>query len=406
MNMMDILVYMILIFIFASGVYLLLNCIYLLFFAIAGHFLVHSKEKVVTSYRSILVIIPAYKENEVIIESSLRAIKHVYEGKFDVCVIADGLNQETVLKIANSGCKVIKVNFERSTKGKSLLYAMDHIEGPAYDIALILDIDNIMDKGFLNEVNAAFDHGAKVVQTHRTAKNLNTPFAFLDACNEEINNHIYRKGHAAVGLSPALIGSGMAFEYSYLHNLLKDIGETVGEDKEMDFKIARDRTKIVYLNDTYVFDEKIEDAAVFTQQRTRWIAAQIEFFKKYFKQGFIELFKNGNFEFFNKVLQSMLVPRMLLLGLLGLLSLISILFLKGEVAFFFPVLFLFLCLTLAISLPSKFYKDTRLWMAIVRIPYALWCMVIALFSIRKTKSSFLHTPHAVNSETHDHSSKI
>ncbi len=80
-----------------------------------------------------------------------------------------------------------------------------------------------MAKGFLNEVNVAFDLGAKVVQAHRTAKNLNTPFAFLDACNEEINNHIYRKGHAAIGLSPALIGSGMAFEYNYLHNLLKDL---------------------------------------------------------------------------------------------------------------------------------------------------------------------------------------
>ena len=299
--------------------YLLFNCVYLLFFALAGHFLKKRKVQLPVAYKNICILIPAYRENLVILESSTRAVRHEYKGKFTVVVVADGLNDDTVIKMKDAGVEVIAVNFDKSTKGKSLLYAMDHLPSDLYDAALILDIDNIMADNFLNELNEAFDQGAKVIQAHRTAKNLDTSFAFLDACNEEINNHIYRKGHFAVGLSPALIGSGMAFNFNYLHGLLKDIGETVGEDKELDFKIAKDKNKIIYLNDTFVYDEKIENAAVFTQQRTRWIAAQIEFFKKYFTEGFVQLFKYGNFEFFNKMLQSMLVPRMLLLGLLFIL---------------------------------------------------------------------------------------
>jgi len=380
-----------------TGLYLLMNCLYLLFFAVAGHFLKITKKQGTSQYSNIAVLIPAYRENSVILESSLRAVQHRYMGNFTVFVIADGLEMETITHMEGFGCNVIPVHFEKSTKGKSLLYAMNQIAATGYDIALVLDIDNIMADHYLDEVNEAFQNGAKVVQTHRTAKNLDTTFAFLDACNEEINNHIYRKGHYAVGLSPALIGSGMAFEFNYLLGLLTNIGETVGEDKELDFKIARDGNKIVYLNDTYVFDEKIENAAVFTQQRTRWIAAQIEFFKKYFFAGFRELFVNRNFEFFNKMLQSMLVPRMLLLGLLFVLSVLSLLFLKKPLIWYFPILFGLLCLTLLISLPGKFYRDKRLIAAVFKIPYALWCMVIALFRIKRAKTSFMPTPHTSNS---------
>lgn len=399
--MIDFLRYVISILLSLIGLYLLLNCLYLLFFAIAGHFLKSKKSLFSGNYKRIAILIPAYKENAVILESSLRASQHSYNGNFNVFVIADGLESAAMEKITGFGCTVIPVSFEKSTKGKSLLYAMDRIDSDKYDVALILDIDNIMDDNYLNELNVPFDDGAMVVQTHRTAKNLDTTFAFLDACNEEINNHIYRKGHAAVGLSPALIGSGMAFKFGYLHQLLKDIGETVGEDKEMDFKIAKDKNKIVYLEDTYVFDEKIENAAVFTQQRTRWIAAQIEFFKKYFFMGFKELFSNGNFEFFNKMLQSMLVPRMLLLGLLFVLSVFSLLIFNIPAAVYFFSLFGLLCLTLLISLPLKFYQDKRLPAAIFKIPYALWCMVIALFRIKRAKTSFLPTPHTSNSQSNE-----
>ena len=395
--MIVLLIYLFYFLFYVAAIYISFNCIYLLVFAVAGHLLKKRIKSVAQENKYICVLIPAYKEDNVILESSERAVLHKYAGFFQVVVIADGLREETIQKIRAFGAEVIPVNFVKSTKGKSLLYAMDNIKAQ-YDVALVLDIDNIMAEDYLNDLNEAFNSGAKVVQTHRTAKNIDTPFAFLDACNEEINNHIYRKGHFALGLSPALIGSGMAFSFAYLKELLRDIGDTVGEDKEMDFKIARDKIGIVYLEDTYVYDEKIENAAVFTQQRTRWIAAQFEFFKKYFMQGFVELFRNKNYEFFNKVLQSMLVPRMLLLGLLFVLSLLSFLFLVGRLQFVFPILFCLLCFVLLISLPLKLYQDKRLLSALWRIPYALWCMVLALFRIGQTKSSFLPTPHTSNSQ--------
>ncbi|MDQ8004512.1 MAG: glycosyltransferase family 2 protein [Pedobacter sp.] len=375
------------------GIYLVFNCVYLAFFAIVGLFPLPKSKKQAVHYRKIAVLFPTYQENVVIIDSVKTALKHQYNGNFEVVVIADGLQQETLLTLRELGARVIEVFFEKSTKGKAMQFAMNQLEGEGFEFAVVLDVDNIMGDDYLNYINGAFEQGRRVVQAHRVAKNMDSSFAFLDACNEEVNNHLFRKSHAVLGLSPALIGSGMAFEFAYFRNLLNNIGETVGEDKQLDFMIAKDKVNIAYLNDVYVYDEKIENAKVFTKQRTRWIASQVEFLKKYAFEGFVQLFK-GNVEFFNKTLLTFLGPRMLLLALLFLLVAQSFFNPFGPSKEFWIGLFISLCLTLIISIPRRFYADKRMYVALFQIPRAMWGMVVALLSIGKAKKSFMATPHS------------
>ena len=188
----------------------------------------------------------------------------------------------------------------------------------------------------------------------------------------------------------------MAFDFQYFKDLLNNIGETVGEDKQLDFMIAEDRVDVSYLHDVYVYDEKVANAKVFTNQRTRWIASQVEFMKKYAFKGFGQLFK-GNFEFFNKTVQTFLAPRMLLLAFLFLFALQAIFNPLGPSVVFWTALFLSLCVTLLISIPRKFYLDKRLYIAIFQIPRAMLGMLIALLSIGKAKKSFMVTPHQTKS---------
>jgi cellulose synthase/poly-beta-1,6-N-acetylglucosamine synthase-like glycosyltransferase len=382
---------------YALGLYLLLNCLYLLFFSLVGHLRVSLRQQGTApeqKLRKMCVLIPAYRENTVILETAQAALQHAYAGEKEVVVIADGLQPQTVARLQQLGATVLEVAFERSTKGKSLLYALTQLPALAYDVAVVLDVDNIMGRNFLTEVNRAFNAGYQVVQGHRTAKNTDSAFALLDACNEEINNHIYRKGPFALGLSSALIGSGMAFRFSYLQQLLTNIGETVGEDKELDFRIARDQQKIGYLHHAYVYDEKVENAQVFTQQRTRWIAAQLEFLKKYAGEGLVQLVRHGNVEFFNKVVQAFLVPRVLLIGVLGVFFLLSLVLPVGPPVAFWAGLLLLLSAALFLALPARLY-NRQLFQGLLRLPYALVCMVLALLRVNRAKTSFLATPHTV-----------
>lgn len=375
------------------GTYLAFNCCYLTFFGLAGLFPLPKSTITAISFRKIAILFPTYQENIVIIDSVKTALTHQYNGYFEVVVIADGLLPETITTLKELGAKVIAVFFAKSTKGKAMDFAMNQLKDDGFDIAVVLDVDNVMGDNCLHYINNAFERGEKVVQVHRTAKNMDSSFAFLDACNEEVNNHLFRKGQAVLGLSAALIGSGMAFDFTYFNNLLNTIGETVGEDKQLDFMIADDKIGVAYLNDVYVYDEKIENAKVFTKQRTRWIASQVEFLKKYALVGISQLFK-GNIEFFNKTLQTFLAPRMLMLALLFILVTQSFFNPFGPSTTFWLCLLISVCSTLLISVPRRLYADKRLYIALLQIPRAMIGMVIALLSIGKAKKSFMVTPHS------------
>ena len=79
-------------------------------------------------------------------------------------------------------------------------------------------------------------------QGHRIAKNVNNSFAILDAISEEINNLIFRKAHRVVGLSSALIGSGMAFDYKIFKKEMKDIKAIGGFDKELEMNFLQKKS--------------------------------------------------------------------------------------------------------------------------------------------------------------------
>lgn len=380
---------------YLAGFYLLFNCAYIGYFSLAGHLDRTPALPPAKAWRKICVLIPAYREDVVIIETAKAAIGHRYGGLFEVFVIADGLKPETLARLKSLGAGLIEVSFAKSTKGKALQKALDTLPDNSFDIALVLDADNIMADGFLEQVNKAFEAGHQVVQGHRTAKNLNTPFALLDACNEEINNQIFRKGHQAAGFSAALIGSGMAFRYPYLKQLLVGIGEVAGEDKELDFRIARDQVKVCYLHQALVYDEKVAQARVFAGQRSRWIAAQLDCAGKYFWPGFRELFGRGNAGFFDKVLQTLLLPRILLMGTLTLALPVSWLNPYGLPPLFWAVLLLSAGAALLVALPARFY-NAGLLSAVLRLPQALLFMCLALLRARKARQTFVHTPHGLD----------
>jgi len=371
--------------------YLAIQVGYLLFFSIAGKLRKPEKFPKSIKLRSIRIFIPGYKEDAVIIDSASDAIQQDYPTDlFEVVVIADSFSAATLSTLRSLPIKVVEVSFEKSTKGKALQKAIEATEHKPVDIVVILDADNHMAPGFLHAVNNAFDLGYEAVQGHRTAKNFQTPFALLDACIEEVNNHIFRRGHVAVGLPSALIGSGMAFDWSMFVALLHDIGDTSGEDKELEFRIVRQRKNIAFLDGEFVYDEKVAHNEVFSKQRSRWLAAQIEFLEKYFVEGWLQLLK-GNISFFNKVFQTYLFPRVMLLGGL-LLWLIFVIVFSPHFFWISVGLLIALIMALLLGIPARWY-NLKLLKAFLQIPGALLSMLKAMLHIGKARKQFIHTPH-------------
>src|SRR5690242_10497245 len=72
------------------------------------------------------VLIPAFKEDAVILDSVKRVLQQVYPpDKLDVVVIADSLKASTVNQLQSLPIRVVEVEFKQSTKVKSLSFALD-----------------------------------------------------------------------------------------------------------------------------------------------------------------------------------------------------------------------------------------------------------------------------------------
>ena len=373
--------------------------LYVFVFAFAGLFNPKQRESIIKKQRKFAVLIPGYKEDNVIVEVARRALEQSYQEElFDVVVIADSFQEITLQKLSKLPVKLVEVAFEKSTKSKALNKAMEVI-GDRYHVALILDADNIMEFDFVERVNEAFNKGYKVVQGHRIAKNTNTPFAILDAISEEVNNHIFRKGHRVLGLSSALIGSGMAFDYHFFKSTMAKVNAVGAFDKELELKLLKNRNTIAYLHDALVLDEKVQKTAVFANQRKRWLSAQFIYVKRFAASGVRELLVKGNIDFADKVYQMVSPPRILLLGLVFLITLIYFaeqLFFDNNWLLFSPwvwlVTFILVILAFVMAIPRKFYNKATA-QAILTLPKAFGVMFLSLFKLKGANKKFIHTQH-------------
>lgn len=377
-----------------------LATLYIFVFSIAGLFYKQRHYKPSDDLKKIAVLIPGYKEDEVIIEVANSALKQNYPSNlYDVVIIADSFLEETLNELKTLPLKLIEVSFEKSTKSKALNKAMAALTDK-YDIAVILDADNLMETDFLKKINTSFEQGHIAVQGHRTAKNTNNSWAILDAVSEEINNHIFRKGHIALGLSSAIIGSGMAFKYDFFKSLMSTVKAVGGFDKEIELKMLKDGHKIAYLNDAMVYDEKIQKAEVFGNQRRRWLSAQLHYFRKDFLSALKDLFLKGNVDYFDKAIQFIQPPRVLLLGsviLFGALFIVSNYILENDITFSLSWLIVAVACVLSFmfSIPRNFYSMKTL-KAVASLPKGMFMMLLSLLKIKGANKKFIHTKHSSN----------
>ncbi|MBX2971074.1 MAG: glycosyltransferase family 2 protein [Cyclobacteriaceae bacterium] len=349
------------------------------------------------NYKKFCVLIPAYKEDAVIIETAKASLNQNYPKEyFDIVVIADTLQQETIETLSRLPINVITVSFESSTKVKALTRAL-HSLPEAYDYAVILDADNIMEQNFLTKMSAILATGLRAVQGQRKPKNINTTLSFLDGLSEAINNHIYRQGTVALGFSASINGSGVAFDYLLFKNKITTMNSIGGFDRELELLLLKESVKVYYYKEAFVLDEKVSKSKSFQNQRLRWISSQYFYLRKYFTEGFAALFK-GDLTFFNSaVLRNIQLPRLINIGLLTTLTLLSI-FIAPYLHFSYKLwiaLFTINSAAIMMAIPREFWSR-RLVTSIFSLPLIFIQMLFLLFRLKGANKKFIHTPHGAS----------
>ena len=297
--------------------------LYLGIFAVSSLFDKSQELKKAKIQRRFIVLIPSYKQDAVIEHTVLSILGQSYPKRmFDVIVISDHQGEMTNMRLAQYPITLLTPNFEESSKAKSLQYAILNLpEFKIYDVAIILDADNIVETEFLSTINDAYENAStKAIQLHRISRNRDTAAARMDAVFEEINNNIFRKGHINIGLSSALAGSGVAYDFNWFKdNIMKT--KTAGEDKELEALLLRQGIFIDYFDDIYVYGEKKRTTEKLNEQRGRWAIQQIHNVIRNIRFLPGAIFRKQH-DLTDKIIQWILIPRTTMMSIIILMSII------------------------------------------------------------------------------------
>ena len=379
---------------------------YILFFALVS-MMWKKQESPLSSYmdrlsalrepksHTFLVLFPAYNEDRVIVNSVHTFLGQYYPYEdFHVCVISDHMQPETNEKLRQLPITLLQPIFEKSSKAKAMQYAMDYFKSRDFDYIVILDADNVVGSDFLDKLNGVCQKGYQAIQCHRCAKNANNDIAVLDGVSEEINNTLFRKAHNRIGLSSALIGSGMAFDYQWFRKNVYKLS-TAGEDRELEALLLKQRIHIHYEADIHVYDEKVSNTDNFQKQRLRWMTAQIQSLLRllsYIPKAIV----TGNIDFIDKTIQQALIPRSMLIVITFVMACLITL-LSRVWCLKWWLLFLFICLSLYVSTPRQLRKHS-VYGKLLALPNLVARMLLNLMKIDHKNTDFLHTEHGSDHE--------
>lgn len=371
------------------------SVLYLFVFALLSHIKRKDIYPAAGKLHRFVILYPAYKEDRVIENAISNFLEQDYpKSCYDVVVISDQMQDDTINRIKSMPVTLMEVHFQQSSKAKAMQYAMENLDKNTYDMVVIMDADNTVEPNFLHELNKAYHSGCLVIQAHRMAKNLNTDTAILDAVSEEINNSIFRKGHVRLGLSAALIGSGMAIDFQWFKKNIFKL-QTAGEDKELEALLLKENIFIEYLEHVNVYDEKTQKDSTFYNQRRRWLASQLFAIKNNIGKLPGALF-DGKFDYANKICQWMMLPRVLLLGFIGIISIIVLLY-QWTWAIKWFILELLLVITLSLAVPDYLVNE-QFKKAVWKAPKLFLLMTLNLFRLRGVNKKFIHTEHGENNK--------
>ena len=300
-----------------------LTIAYMTFFSVCSLF---SRNHVVPKSKRqnrFIVLIPSYKNDRNILNTVKSILSQTYPQRlFDVTVVSDHQSEMTNMRLAQYTITLLTPNFEKSSKVKSLQYAILNLPAfKIYDVVVVLDADDIVEPEFLEQLNEAYESaGTRAIVTHRMPRNRDTSSARLSNIFEEINNSVFRRGHIALGLSSALMDSGVAYEFNWYKKHIMKVRGTA-EDKELEAMLIHQQIYVDYFDQVYIFSENKREVEDFNRQRRHWVIEQFKTGIKNIRYLPAALF-NRQYDWADKIIQWMILPRSILFPIVFIMCLV------------------------------------------------------------------------------------
>ncbi|SEN57544.1 Glycosyltransferase, catalytic subunit of cellulose synthase and poly-beta-1,6-N-acetylglucosamine synthase [bacterium A37T11] len=334
------------------------------------------------------IIVTAYMQVD-LLPAVVETLLRLNYSNYLIYVVADNCDISG-LQFNNEKVLLLRPKEILSGNTKSHFYAIQHFKRPHTHLTII-DSDNLVDKEYLNELNAYFALGFKAIQGIRMAKNLDSTYACLDAASDIYYRFIDRKLLFALGSSAALSGSGMAFTTALYRECLEDLKiEGAGFDKVLQMEILKRQLRVAFAEKAVVYDEKTSRSDQLVKQRARWIYTWF----KYYRLG-IGLLINGLFHLnWNQTLYAIFYlrpPLFLMLLFSFIFMIIDIIFFQHMALYWIGAFFAFF---IGFLFSLRYYKAPRpIYRSLLNIPVFIYFQLFSLIKSKKANKISVATTH-------------
>ncbi len=334
------------------------------------------------------IIVTAYEQTSMLKEV-VQSLLQLNYSHYLIYIVADTCN---IADLFFDDKRVILLRPESTlaSNTRSHFYAINHFKR-LHERLTIIDSDNLVNPEYVNELNKYFNCGFIAVQGLRSAKNLNTMYAALDAARD-IYYHFYDgKVLFSVGSSATLAGSGMAFTVQLYKDCLAHLNITgAGFDKILQKQIVDKGYQIAFAEHAIVYDEKTAHSDQLINQRARWINTWF----KYFSFGF-SLLTKGVIKFnWNQLLFGLVLlrPPLFIFILLSICCfIINLIFYPFIALLWFCAILLFAIGFLLSLLLNN--ADPKIYRSLWGIPKFIYFQLLSLMQVSNANKRSVATKH-------------
>lgn len=328
--------------------YVMLNVVacftlYYAFLGIVGLFARKQKYPMREDKLKFCIFVPCHNEETVISATVNNLAKLQYDKElFDVYFIADNCSDRTTqvtreaidcARITNFHVLERNVN-EPTKKGKThtINWGIEYLEAQArfyeaYDMLMIVDADNFVDSDILRHINSQYlsinrKKKPVMIQTYLDSKNKNSMIARGYYASYRLTGCFFQKSKYALGLVPAIGGTGFAMKTTFLKELGGYVCTSLVEDLEIQTIATLKGKRIAYNHNVRIYDEKptgIKQSAV---QRTRWAQGHWYVFFKYGWRMILRLLNPFRIGFYFKRLDSFIYLSSMLFTLISMVTVV------------------------------------------------------------------------------------
>lgn len=226
---------------------------------------------------SFLVIIPAYNEKEVILNSvqSLLKQKTGVHHQADIVVAFNGTD-DTGEIASKHGATVITTPKPKCGKSQAIAYVLSQITPSQYDYVIIIDADNVVEEAFLAQTALACqdkrpayqcNHQPLLASDNWISKGLQAAYC--------ASSRLFNLGRSRLLDSALLCGTGMVLRTDVILDLWNKV-KTQTEDIEFNGLLSLHyQSGVTWIDGATFYDEKPDVIDVAIRQRVRWMVGHM-----------------------------------------------------------------------------------------------------------------------------------